>query len=76
MRWPPTWLVDDWHRAWRWFSTQAMALTIVVVGGWSALPQSLQDRVPEWLAASVAVFVLACGIVGRLVKQPGTPDVR
>ena len=49
-------LVDDWRRAWRYYSVQAMAALAGLPIAYMALP-------------AVGV-VLVAGIVGRIVKQP------
>jgi len=62
-------LVEDAKRAWRWLSVQAMALAIVILGSWIAMPDDLRSAIPTWAGAIVAITILVLGIVGRLVKQ-------
>lgn len=62
-------LVNDARKAWRWFSMQAMSLTVVEIGAWAAMPDSMREYLPRWLGAAVAIATLFAGMVGRLVKQ-------
>ena len=64
-------LVDDWKRAWRWFSVQSMAASVVLLGAWEGLPDELRQRLPHWLPHVLAMALLVLGILGRLVKQGG-----
>jgi hypothetical protein len=63
-------LVEDWKRAWRWFSVQAMAAAAVVQAAWAALPDDLKVHLPEWLAVALSLALLLAGIAGRLLRQP------
>lgn len=62
-------LVAEWRRAWRWFSVQAMALTLALQGAWAALPDDMKARLPSWLVMAASVALLLLGIAGRLVRQ-------
>ena len=64
-------LVEDWHRAWRWFSVQSMAASAVLLGAWEGLPDELRQRLPHGLPHALAIVLLVLGIFGRLVKQGG-----
>jgi len=62
-------LINEWKRAWRWFSVQAMALTLALQGAWMTLPEDLKAHVPGWLVTLVSVALLLLGLAGRLVQQ-------
>ena len=62
-------LVDNARDAWRWFSVQAMALTVAIEGAWLAVPADLKNRVPETWVDAVTMGLLVLGIFGRVVKQ-------
>lgn len=62
-------LVDDWRRAWTWFSVQAMVVATAIEGAWTEFPQTMQTILPESVAHKVAVAALFLGIFGRLLKQ-------
>jgi hypothetical protein len=62
-------LVREWKRAWRWFSVQAMALTLALQGAWMALPEDLKAHVPGWAVTAISLALLALGLFGRLVQQ-------
>lgn len=64
-------LVKDVKNAWRWFSVQLAAVSVVAPGAWLAVPDDMRNAVPpEWLAyAGVALGALI--ILGRIVDQGG-----
>jgi len=62
-------LLQDWKQAWKWFSMQAMAIVIVMLAAWAAMPDDLKDALPHWVVALIAATVLLLGIAGRLVDQ-------
>ena len=62
-------LVPDAHRAWRWFSVQAMILATAIQGAWVFIPPDLKARVGDDMASIVTGAILALGVVGRLVLQ-------
>jgi hypothetical protein len=62
-------LVQNARRAYRWFSMQAMALSLGGAAAWLAVPQELRDAVPDiWLGIG-AVVLATLGMIGRLVDQ-------
>lgn len=61
--------VPDWHRAWRWFSLQAMVLSGVVQAAWEALPADLKQYLPHWLGLALSLAFLVLGVGGRLIQQ-------
>jgi len=64
-------LVPNVEKAWRWFSMQAMALSLGAAAAWLAVPQEMRDQVPDtWLAIG-AVTLATLGMIGRLVEQEG-----
>lgn len=62
-------LVDDFRKAWRWFSVQAMVWAIALQGAWEVFPDDLKAGIPPKLVTWVTVCLLVFGIAGRLVKQ-------
>ena len=64
-------LVKNAGRAWRWFSIQAMVLSLAIQSGWQAMPPDLADRIPGGWVTGLSIAVLVLGIVGRLVDQGG-----
>lgn len=62
-------LVEDWKRAWRWFSVQAMAAAVLVQGAWAGLPDDLKQHLPGWLVTALSLGLLLAGIAGRLLRQ-------
>lgn len=66
-------LVEEWRQAWRWFSVQAMTLSVLVQAAWEALPADLKQYLPHGLGMALSLGLLVCGIIGRLVRQGGRP---
>lgn len=76
-------LVDDWHRAWRWWSVQFAALIGLLPELLyriaeaaehllPALSQPVLDNLPPWLRSVSAVLALIA-VALRLVRQPVKP---
>ena len=62
-------LIDDWKRAWKFLSVQAMALVVVIQGAWAGIPDDLKLNFPKWAVTALSIGLLVFGISGRLVKQ-------
>ena len=62
-------LVPDWHRAWTWFSVQALAILALLPVIWPSLPPEVHDWVPPAWRPWVIVVLALGGIAGRLVDQ-------
>jgi hypothetical protein len=74
-------LVDDWHEAWRWWTTRLNALTTILLGYILAYPNAVPDllkQLPDDLQPLVPWVVPICwGLlvqVARMTKQG--PDGR
>lgn len=62
--------IANWRQGWRFISTQAMALSLALSGAWLAVPEKLQDRLPDSLIVVILMPILVLGIIGRFVVQP------
>lgn len=62
-------LIDEWKKAYRMLSVQAMGLALAVQGAWPTMPEDLKARLPSHLVYWVSALLLVAGIVGRLVRQ-------
>jgi hypothetical protein len=62
-------LHDDWKRAWRWYSVQAMAALAGLPLAYMALPADWQAAIPQAWKVAAVVVVLAAGVVGRVIDQ-------
>lgn len=73
-------LVDDWRRAWRWWSVQlgaiGNALLIVLLSmpdlareAWVELPPELRAMLPERVAYWVPVALLLASMIARVIQQ-------
>jgi membrane protein required for beta-lactamase induction len=72
-------LIDDWKRAYRLFSVQAMALSTAILGTWLVLPDDFKATLPHWIGNAAAIATLIAGVLGRVVQQtpvvpPDDPD--
>jgi protein-S-isoprenylcysteine O-methyltransferase Ste14 len=66
-------LIPEARKAWRFLSMQIPALNLAFLGTWAVLPQKFQDALsPPWVVG-IAVFLIAAGMLGRLVKQEDKP---
>jgi hypothetical protein len=65
-------LIDNWHKAHRMLSVQAMALAAAIQGAWPTIPEDLKAAIPAVWVHWVSLALLVAGIVGRLVDQDGT----
>ena len=67
-------LVDDWKRAWRWFSVQAFLLLGAAGPVWAMIPQDWRSAVPsQWMGWAAAVLAVV-GIAGRIINQDKPAD--
>jgi len=69
-------LIEEWHKSYRLFSVQAMALASALLGTWAVLPDDLKSGLPHWIPNAAGIVILVAGIIGRLVQQtpPVDPD--
>ena len=65
-------LVEDWKKAWKWFSVQAMALAVAIQSAWLMIPEDMKASMPKDLVSYATMALLAFGVAGRLVKQDKT----
>ncbi len=63
-------LIDNWKRAHRMLSVQAMTLAAAIQGVWPTIPEDLKSALPAHLVHWVSIGLLFAGIAGRLVDQP------
>ena len=62
-------LVSDWRKAWKWHSTQLLAVIAALPIVWMQLPPDVKDMVPESWMPYVVTVIAAGAIVGRLRDQ-------
>lgn len=62
-------LIDNWRKAHRMLSVQAMALAAAIQGTWPLIPDDLKATLPPHLVHWVSIALLVAGIAGRLVSQ-------
>lgn len=68
-------LINEWRRAYRMLSVQAMALALAIQGAWPSIPDDLKAQLPAEAVHWVSIALLVAGILGRLVKQESVnPD--
>lgn len=74
MEGPKVRLIDEWRKAHRMLSVQAMALAGAIQTAWMLLPGDMKAAVPPTVVGWVSVALLVGGIVGRLVDQPAVRE--
>jgi hypothetical protein len=62
-------LVNDWKSAWRWHSSQAMALAAALPLVWNELPTDLRDSIPQEWMPYITAGILLGGLIGRVRDQ-------
>lgn len=62
-------LVDDWKKAWRWFSVHALVIAGILPTVWLELPPDLKASIPPGTMSTITAIIAACGVIGRLVSQ-------
>lgn len=63
-------LIDNWRKAYRMLSIQAMAFATAIQGAWMFIPEDMKATIPPTVVQWATMGLLAFGIVGRLVDQP------
>jgi len=67
-------LIEEWHKSYRLFSVQSMALASALLGTWAVLPDDLKSGLPHWIPNAAGIVILIAGIIGRLVQQGPKED--
>ncbi len=62
-------LVDDWRKAWKWFSVHALVIAGILPTVWLELPSDLKASIPPGMMSTITAIIAACGVIGRLVSQ-------
>ena len=66
-------LVEDWHKAWKWLSTQCMVAAGAIQGTWAMIPPEWQQRFPTGLITAATVIILVMGVLGRVTQKKEAP---
>lgn len=61
--------VENWKQAWKWHSTQALALLALAPLVWEVLPPEFVALIPEDWLPFILTAVAVGGLVGRLRAQ-------
>ena len=62
-------LVSNWREAWKWHSTQLMAVVAAAPMVWASLPADIKSAVPDsWMPWLIGVMAVGA-IVGRVRDQ-------
>lgn len=62
-------LVQDWKQAWKWHSTQLMAVAAMLPLVWVQLPPDFKAMIPDAWMPFILPFIAIGAIVGRLRDQ-------
>lgn len=68
-------LVKDWRRAHRWLSMRFLGVAAALQTAFMAMPDDLREAIPDHYKHGIALALLVCAVLGRLVDQ-GDNDVR
>ena len=63
-------MIENWRKAYRMLSVQAMALATAIQGTWMTIPDDMKASIPAQAVHWITMGLLAFGIFGRLVDQP------
>lgn len=63
-------LIDNWKKAYRMISVQAMVIATAIQGTWVLVPEDLKTSIPPTIVQWITMGLLAFGIIGRLIDQP------
>lgn len=62
-------LIENWRKAWTWFSVHAMLLAAAIQGAWLQIPEDMKSSIPPQYVQYATLALLAFGVAGRLIKQ-------
>lgn len=62
-------LVENWKQGWKWISTNAMAINMMLLSSWMAMPDTFQQAMPVEVLLYIAITLLVLGFIGRFVDQ-------
>ena len=61
-------LVEDWKKAWKWFSTWLLGMNATFVVLYSEV-QAIQEKIPPKIAHYAILTLLFLTVLGRVIKQ-------
>lgn len=67
-------LIDNWRKAYKMLSVQAMTVAGAIQGAWVYIPDDMKAHIPSGWVTALTIGLLAFGIVGRLLAQPAITD--
>ncbi len=65
-------LIENWQKAYKLFSVQAMAIATAIITTWASIPDDTKIFFPLWVTNTVhwsSAVILVLGIIGRVVTQ-------
>lgn len=62
-------LVEDWRKAYKWFSVHVMAWGAVVTAAYLEAPAEFKAAIPQEWVSRISIAMLVLGVVVRLLKQ-------
>lgn len=66
-------LIENWKKAWKWFSVQVLALAGALSVSWPLIPDEIRAQVPVNITTIIAVLCVL-GIILRVINQGGKAD--
>lgn len=65
-------LVDDWKKAWKWFSMWCIAMNGTFIVAYEQF-ETIKTMVPDKVAHYIVLGLLALAGIGRILKQADAP---
>ena len=62
-------MVEDWQKAYKWFSVRAMVLASAIQGAWIYIPDDMRATIPHSFVSIATIALLCLGVAGRLIQQ-------
>jgi hypothetical protein len=67
-------LVHNWYCCHRWLSMRFLAAGVALQTAFIAMPEELRLALPDWVTRTMAIALLVCAVLGRLVDQGDKAD--
>lgn len=62
-------LRNDWSKAYKFISVQAIALAMALQEVWPLIPEDMRSRLPEGFVKWLTIGLLAISVYGVMIKQ-------
>ena len=62
-------LKEDWRKAPKWLSVQAMGVAAAIQGTWAVIPPEMQQSIPHDVVSYGTMAIVGLGVLGRVLEQ-------